>query len=110
MIDLEKMAREHEQLFPICSLESQILKMEEELNELKQAATIEQVINETADCIIVCAGIYRFSPLTAQRLLGSLVIMGGMEEAVERKWNINMNRKWKFVNGVYKHVGKDGHE
>ena len=40
MIDLEKMAKEHEQLFPMASLESQVWKMEEEIKEYKEATEL----------------------------------------------------------------------
>ena len=33
-----------------------------------------------------------------------------IETEVARKWEVNTHRTWKFVNGVYKHVGKDGNE
>lgn len=35
MIDLEKMAKEHEKLFPNATAESQLWKLEEEINEAR---------------------------------------------------------------------------
>ena len=58
MIDLEKMAKEHEQLFPKASLESQVWKMEEELKEYEEAEDGLQQRKERADILIVCAGLY----------------------------------------------------
>lgn len=112
MIDIKEMSKQHEQLFPLADLASQVLKLEEELSEVTEAKTDEQVIKELADCIICCIGMYRFVPITAGFLateIGSAV-KPAVEAEVERKWKVNLNRKWEWNGKVYKHVGKDGNE
>ena len=113
MIDLEKMAKEHEKLFPKASLESQVWKLEEELNEFFNANKDEK-IKELADIYIVCIGIYRFTPTVANEFLEGLTCMDYnwslVEEEVNRKWQVNLNRKWEWNGKTYKHVGKDGNE
>lgn len=115
MIDLEKMAKEHEQLFPMASLESQVWKMEEEIKEYKEATELYQSIRELADCFIVCIGIYRFVPVFAKELMKGLVDdsdlnLEAVEAEVNRKWQVNLNRKWEWNGKTYKHIGKDGNE
>ena len=44
MIDLEKMAKEHSELFPLATLESQIWKLEEEISEYKEATELYQEV------------------------------------------------------------------
>ena len=39
MIDIKEMSKQHEQLFPLADLASQVLKLEEELSEVKEAKT-----------------------------------------------------------------------
>lgn len=112
---------EHKSLFPDCTVESQLAKFEEEFNEYMNSKDVDCCIKELADCLIVCAGIYRFcSPLarlaareifsTAKDCFG--VCPDCLVKEARRKWNINKSRKWVFdtVLGVYKHVGKDGNE
>lgn len=109
MIDLEKMSKEHETLFPKATAESQFYKMEEEINELYAAETPEQILKERADIAIVCAGLYRWFPHTAEALQ-SYYWWLGVEEEVERKWKVNLNRKWEWNGKTYKHIGIDGNE
>ena len=65
MIDLEKMAKEHEKLFPKATLESQVWKLEEEIEEFCNADLPEASIREIADIWIVLGGLYRWCPKTA---------------------------------------------
>lgn len=106
MIDLEKMAKEHEKLFERCDLESQLEKLIEEKNE---------VLKELVDVAIVCAGIYRFNQQEALRLMSRVYMaceilgfkMSDLEAEVNRKWQINLNRKWAWNGKTYHHVGDD---
>lgn len=112
MIDFKKLSKEHESLFPKADLQSQVIKLEEELGEVSEAKTEEQVIKELADCIICCIGMYRFAPKTAE-LLDSVIGQASkptIEEAVRRKWKINLGRTWEWNGKTYKHKGKDGEE
>lgn len=109
MIDLEKMAKEHEKLFEHADLKSQDEKIYEEVVE---------VMKELADVVIVCGGIYRFHKSRALAMLGDVLEVCDLlsidtcdlETEVNRKWKINLNRKWEWNGKTYKHVGTDGNE
>lgn len=115
MIDLEKMAKEHEKLFPKATLESQVWKLEEELNEFKQAETEKDELKELADVVIVCCGLYRWCPLIAQQqtcdvynALGYIdVVPIYLENEINRKWQINLKRKWAWNGKTYHHVDNE---
>lgn len=106
MIDLEKMAKEHEKLFENCDLASQDEKIYEEVNE---------VMKELADVVIVCGGIYRFNKPRANAMLGDVfevcellaIDPDDLEAEVNRKWQINLKRKWVWNGKTYHHEGKD---
>lgn len=115
MIDIEKMAKEHAELFPLASLESQIWKLEEEISEYKEATELYQTVKELADCFIVCIGIYRFTPIVAKQIMQGLIDLSevsleAVEREIERKWQINLKRTWEWDGKIYKHKGKDGWE
>lgn len=112
-MNIEELSKEHEQLFPNASPESQFWKLEEEINEFEQAKTFEQKIKELADIRIVCAGLYRFFPKTAKAVMISyydVIDEDDVQSEVNRKWSINKSRKWEWNGKTYKHVGKDGNE
>lgn len=107
MIDLEKMAKEHEKLFPKATLESQLFKMEEEIGELNSAYGEEEVKKELSDVLIVCGGLYRFCPQTAESLaeyFENRFSFRDISEEVNRKWQINLKRKWEWNGKTYHHV------
>lgn len=115
--DIEKLSEEHEKLFPICSLASQLAKLDEENEEAGEA--LMHYIRELADCLIVCAGIYRFDKEIAIRESENILMAADcfgigfadlVLEEVNRKWNINKSRKWKWNGVTYKHTNKDGNE
>ena len=115
MLDFEKISEEHKSLFPRADLESQKIKLEEELVEASRA--FDHYLNEVADYLIVCAGIYRFNPDLARRKIDEvyrnmdkLGLIPGVEDHVVRKWEINKKRKWVWNGETYKHEGKDGQE
>lgn len=103
MIDLEKMAKEHEALFPLADLQSQENKLSEELFE---------VLQELVDVLIVGAGINRFNPKEAYELKWKIekvceilyIPLPTFEDAVNRKWQINLKRKWEWNGKTYHHV------
>lgn len=111
MIDLEKMAKEHEKLFPNASAESQFHKMEEEISEFDDALRKrdgEQAVKEHADIIIVCGGLYRWFPKTAQAIYSYYGCDKLIEQEVNRKWQINLKRKWEWNGKTYHHVKGTG--
>lgn len=116
---LREMAERHEKLFPNADLLSQVKKFDEEYQEYWNAEDSVDGLKELADCLIVCAGIYRFLPgLGYTTALRVCEMVGDFNEGTivqlvkkaEEKWSINERRKWQFVDGVYKHVGVDGNE
>lgn len=122
MINFEKMAKSHERLFPKADLNSQVVKLEEEIGEYKQAANSgdwEQAKKELADIGIVCIGVYRFAPSVAAWVFNECLQRADgykdygepqLEHAIIRKWKINEGRKWEWNGTTYHHVGKDGEE
>lgn len=109
MSSLIQKVKEHKELFPLADLRGQLLKLEEELNEVETAETFSDKIEELADCIICCIGIYRFAPKTAQFIIKSIVSENNdnivdIYDAVENKWKINLGRTWEYKNGRYHHV------
>lgn len=100
----------HEQTFPDVTLEGQLQKYQDELQELAESNYKD--ITELADMFIVACGICRFSlargmaafwkvvDLTARMLL----INEQFEAAVNKKMQINRNRKWSKGKGNYQHV------
>lgn len=109
MSNLLQKIEEHKKLFPLADLSGQLMKLEEELNEVETAKTLQDKIEELADCIICCIGIYRFAPKTAHFIIKSIVqqndaYLPEIYDAVEAKWKINQNRKWEYKNGKYHHV------
>ena len=109
MIDLEKLAESHKELFPLATAESQFYKMEEEINEYLSAEDGLQQRKERADILIVCAGLYRWFPKTAEVIAYDFYDKKA-EAEVNRKWEVNKYRKWEWNGKTYKHVGKDGNE
>lgn len=110
MIDLEKMAKEHEKLFQNATLESQVWKLEEEIQEFEEACKGEE-INELADIVIVLGGLCRWCPRVAYHFYDGLTCMDYnwslVEEEVNRKWQINLKRKWEWNGKTYHHIGED---
>lgn len=109
MIDLEKMAKEHEKLFPNATLESQAWKLEEEIQEWHNALGRATELQELADIIIVCGGLTRWCPSVAGVVCGLCVIHSrsfddDIEAEVNRKWQINLKRKWEWNGKTYHHI------
>lgn len=118
MIDFEELAKQHAKLFPLADFDSQMAKLDEEIDEFKNANTTVQQIKELADCTICIIGIYRFAPDIANLIYSGLLDLYilepeqkiAIESEVNRKWQVNLSRKWEWNGRVYKHVGKDGNE
>lgn len=109
MSTLQQKIEEHKKLFPLADPRGQLLKLEEELNEVETAETLQNRIEKIADCIICCIGIYRFAPKTAQFIIKSILQQNDehipeIYDAVNYKWQINLSRKWEYKNGKYHHV------
>lgn len=112
MLDMDKITKEHAELFPMATAESQFYKLEEEISEWENAKDDAHVKNELADIFIVCCGLNRWFPKTAKTI--AMWFTGGfddvLEDVVNDKWNINLGREWEWNGKTYRHKGKDGHE
>lgn len=111
----------HKKLFPLCTAESQMTKYEEEFQEYIDAEEEEKAIKELGDCLIVICGVMRFAPSLAACLANMIFYIAieihgktasDMMYYVDRKFTINLGRKWKFdeETKTYKHIGVDGNE
>lgn len=117
MMEFEKITKEHAELFPKATAESQFVKLEEEITELEEAKTGIQTIKELADIIIVCAGLNRWFPKTARAIAKGFYKYAQYEELdelveaeIKRKWNVNQLREWVWDGKTYQHKGRDGNE
>lgn len=120
-LDLQKEIIEwHKATFTLATLESQIFKWREELEELKKADNYRTYLNELCDCIIVAVGFQRFNE-SGKILYNTFIeyiknILDKKQENwdfdteiinrfVKSKLEINKCRQWKFINNTYHHEG-----
>lgn len=106
---IDQLSKEHEELFPRATMESQVWKLEEEMMEYLQAKTREKKRKERADILIVCGGLHRWCPVQAT-FMWECFWDPELDKEVDRKWAINRNRTWAWTGKTYKHVGIDGNE
>jgi uncharacterized protein YfeS len=113
----------HTATFPLSTIENQILKWKGEYSELEQINNYRSYVNELCDCIIVATAFKRFGE--AGNVLYDILYNNQnslikttldnkkenwdfddeiIERFVEAKLKINKQRKWEFINGVYKHI------
>jgi len=104
----------HIATFPDATLDSQIAKIEEEVDEVLNAENCQEFYKELSDCWIVALALQRWS-LSAFRFavigLDYLekernweIPQESFEKMVEEKLEINKKRIWKKINNVYHHV------
>lgn len=101
----------HETTFPDATLMGQEEKFEKEYKEYKESG--KKDILELADMFIVACGVARFPNgsgsailcfvRTSNELEKSNFTGDELQEAVDKKMEINRQRKWNFENGVYQH-------
>ena len=106
----------HAKTFPGTTFPGQLLKLEEEIGEFRQATTREESLKELADVFIVCAGLSRWDSHIAQIILIEFILKNqfgftGEEilQAVKAKMEINHKRTeagvWKQLpDGRVKHT------
>ena len=100
----------HEQTFPDATLEGQLQKYQDELQELMQSNCKD--ITELADMFIVACGICRFSLTRGMTAFwqvgewagGMLLIKEQLDAAVNEKMAINRKRKWSVGKGNFQHI------
>ena len=105
----DKIVEWHTKTFPDATLDSQLLKLDEELKEVVDAqrnGEKEKSYDELADVYIVSVVLAkRFDSITGKYFLGLLEEHPAQEslKRVEKKMKINAKRKWIKKNGVYRH-------
>lgn len=116
---LDNAVRWHIDTFKECTFESQLVKLEEELNELKDVVEIEgegvdRYVEEVVDVLIVSyvlairfnseVGGFVFSEMEHNLISEYPKLAKRVKKALEDKMKINRNRIWVFENGKYHHV------
>lgn len=102
----EEILEWHKTTFPLCTVESQLLKLDEELKEVIECVLkSESSQEELADAYIVSLVLAKRYKST---IGGYFVGLFSKEytalwENVKKKMEINKMRKWKKVEGVYRH-------
>lgn len=114
MIDFSQGVEVHKKLFPLATKSSQIIQLNEELEELDNAETNEEVQEETGDVLVVAVSLLRFEET---RQIGAFILQKfyfdyGVEEQKKRlKWFNDSLEKCKkrisderyyYINGLYK--------
>jgi hypothetical protein len=113
MTELEKLKKEivewHKQTFPDCTLEAQLLKLDEELSEVvedQRAGKIEESHEELADAYIVALVLAkRYNSMIGKYFVGLAEEhpVPAFVSRVKDKMEINKRRTWHKQNGVYHH-------
>lgn len=111
--DWKKLEKEiiewHSQTFPDATMEGQLIKLEEEMNELANSANSEEKLKEAADVYIVLCGLKRWDSY-----IGKFIIQqwfsgaDNLYNAVVEKMNKNKARNWaKTTEGTYHHTNEE---
>lgn len=103
----------HEQTFPDATLEGQEQKWDDERLEWENTSSgTPDELYELADMVIVCCGIMRFDyakgfnylSVTLGKLYVTPLDGERLWNAVEKKMQINRNRKWGKKGNSYQHI------
>ena len=88
----------HKKTFPLCTIEEQAQKVKEEIQEVIKTLVndegMDRYIEEVAD-------VYIASLVLKQRFGVDLHLP--ISEAIEKKMEVNCQREWEKVDGVYRH-------
>ena len=114
---IDTIIRWHSETFPDCTLESQLAKYSEELEEWEKTDNRQDELFELADMVIVACGIMRFDYAIGFDFLVSInsciqrnKICDGNKvwNIVNKKMEKNRKRVWaKQENGSYHHTNKE---
>lgn len=97
----------HKKTFPDADLHSQLMKLEEELKEYKEAYNDIKKRQELADVYIVCLVLRkRYKSYIGLFILQHFFISDRTMEYVYAKMDVNSKRTWVKINGVYRHKDK----
>lgn len=112
--EIKKATKWHAKTFKDATLSGQLLKLEEEFKELRAEVrkkdSRKKVLKETADVLIVSAGLKRFDSPISDFIVGAIIENTDLDslykilEALREKMQINRARKWeKQKDGRFKH-------
>lgn len=119
---IEEVAKWHKKAMPHATLATQLLKLNEELNELSMAGddylakassdNLELANMELADVLLCCFVLsHRFKSCVGTIIANGLlehmpeIVKGSVFMCIKLKHDINKVRKWQEIEpGVYKHV------
>lgn len=92
----------HTRTFPEATAASQLLKLEEELEEWESAGSKERQLEATADVIIVCTALtYRWNSRIAGIIADAFgttpEICEKISAFVDAKMESNTHRRWKII-------------
>lgn len=111
--DWEKLENEiiewHTKTFPDATIEGQLIKLEEEMNEFSNSETKEEKLKEAADIYIVLCGLKRWD-CQIEKFLTRFCFAPSISlyNAVVEKMNKNKARIWaKTTEGTYHHTNKE---
>ena len=105
----------HKKAMPHVTLATQLLKLEEELDELAKAETDNDIAMELTD-VIICSFILAkrfkshvgFTVFNAMQRLMDGTMTGKVQVYLSLKLDINKSRKWVEIEpGVYRHEDKN---
>lgn len=114
--DWEKLEREiidwHAKTFPDATMEGQLIKLEEEMNELANSANSEEGLKEAADVYIVLCGLKRWNCQIEKFVTRFwFVPVSTLYKAVVEKMNKNKARVWaKTAEGTYHHTNDESNK
>lgn len=107
------LTKEHEETFKDITLEAQLDKFVDELEEYEAAENPLDEAREVADMLIVAAGVSRFAPRFAKDFMVDKIIdmidedeeygRGLITHLALEKSLINKNRDWSKKGGKYQH-------
>lgn len=99
----------HEECFPDATMEGQLIKLEEEMNEFLNSETKEEKLKEAADIYIVLCGLKRWDSQIGKFVMYySFSYEDDLYEAIVEKMNKNKARVWaKTAEGTYHHTNEE---
>lgn len=108
---MKKIAEWHTATFD-SSRDEQIIKLQEELSEARNANSIEEWYEEMADVLfVISALVYRYNDSDALLYAASITnilprfMYNEIRDKLNKKFEINKNRKWeKQPDGTYHHI------
>ena len=114
MIDFLQGVEVHKKLFPLATKSSQIIQLNEELEELDGAESFEEIEEETGDVLVVAVSLLRFEET---KHIGAFILqkfyfdypineqkkrMKWFNSSIEKCKKRISDERYYYVNGLYK--------